>query len=414
MTNMTAEIIAVGTELLLGDILNTDAQFLAQQLSKLGINVFYQTVVGDNEKRLTDTIKTALSRSDIVITSGGLGPTHDDITKETLASAMEVGLKLHEPSLKKIEDYFKRMGRIMSQTNVKQAIMPEGCIVLENNNGTAPGGIIEKDGKVALFLPGPPNEIVPMFNESVFPYLCQKSDSMLFSKTLRIIGIGESSVEEKLSELMKNSINPTVAPYAKQSEVTLRITAKAKDENEAKKLIDPVEKKIRCELGDAVYGTDNDTIYSVVCDMLRQKNMRVSFAESCTGGLLAQSITSVSGASNVFSQSFVTYSNDAKHRLLGVSEETLEKYGAVSEDVAMQMAKGALDVSGADVAISVTGVAGPDSDENGNPVGLVYIGLAGGEDVIVKEFNFTGNRDKIRMRACVSAYTMLREYLLNK
>ena len=411
---MTAEIIAVGTELLLGDILNTDAQFLAQQLSKLGINVFYQTVVGDNEKRLTDTIKTALSRSDIIITSGGLGPTHDDITKETLAGAMGVGLKLHEPSLEAIEEYFKRTGRVMSQTNVKQAIMPEGCIVLKNNNGTAPGGIIEKEGKIAIFLPGPPNEIVPMFNESVIPYLSKKSDSMLFSKTLRIIGMGESSVEEKLSEFMKNSTNPTIAPYAKQSEVTLRITAKAKDENEAKKLIEPVEEKIRRELGDVVYGTDNDTIYSVVCDMLKQKNMHVSFAESCTGGLLAQSITSVSGASGVFSQSFVTYSNDAKHNLLGVSEETLKEYGAVSEKVASQMAKGALEVSGADVSVSVTGVAGPESDERGNPVGLVYIGLADGENTIVKEFNFTGNREKIRMRACVSAYAMLREYLLNK
>ena len=411
---MTAEIIAVGTELLLGEILNSDSQFLAQELSKLGIDVFYQTVVGDNEKRLADTIKTALSRSDIVITSGGLGPTHDDITKETLAEAMGAELKLHEPSLRDIEAYFERTGRTMSKTNIKQAIMPVGCIVLKNNNGTAPGGIIEKDGKIAIFLPGPPNEIVPMYKESVAPYLREKSDGMLFSKTLRIIGIGESSVEEKLSELMKSSTNPTVAPYAKQSEVTLRITAKCKDENEAKLLIEPVEAKIRAELKDAVYGTDDDTIYSVVCEMLKQKNMCVSFAESCTGGLLAQSITSVPGASSVFSQSFVTYANSAKHSLLGVSEKTLDEYGAVSEQTAREMAKGALLVSGADVAVSVTGVAGPESDENGNPVGLVYIGLADSQNTYVKRFDFTGNREKIRMRACVSAYTMLREYLLTK
>ncbi len=410
---MTAEIIAVGTELLLGEILNTDAQFLAQELSKLGINVFYQTVVGDNEQRLKDTIKTALSRSDIVITSGGLGPTSDDITKETVAEAMGVELELDKNSLKDIEDYFARMGRVMGKNNIKQAIMPKNAIVLKNNNGTAPGGIIEKNGKIAIFLPGPPNEIVPMYKQSVEPYLMKKADSILFSKTLRIIGIGESKVEEMLYELIKTSTNPTVAPYAKTGEVTLRITAKSKNEDEANALIGPVEKKIREVLGDAVYGIDDDTIYSVVINMLLEKKMTISFAESCTGGLLAQSMTSIPGASAVFKQSFVTYCDEAKNKTLAVENDVLEKYSAVSEQVAKQMAIGAREKSGADIAISVTGVAGPDSDENNNPVGLVYIGIADKTDAKAIKYNFMGNRDKIRMRACISAYEIIRKYLMN-
>ncbi len=409
---MKAEIIAVGTELLLGEILNTDSQFLASELSQLGIDVYYQSVVGDNEARLTDTIKRALSRSDLIILSGGLGPTSDDITKETLASAMECEMSLDEECLLDMKRYFDKMGREMVNSNIKQAIMPVGGIVLKNNNGTAPGGIIEKNGKIAIFLPGPPNELVPMYHESVKPYLMKKSDSVLFSKTLRIIGIGESSVEELLSELMRTSTNPTVAPYAKTSEVTLRITAKAKDEAEAKKLIVPVEAQIRAVLGDHIYGTDNDTIYSVVCDILKEKNMTIAFAESCTGGLLAQSMTSVPGASNVFSQGFVTYSNKAKHKLLGVSNDTLEKYGAVSEQTAAEMAEGTLSLSGADIAVSVSGVAGPDSDERGNPVGLVYIGIATKDNTFAKRFTFSGNREKIRTRACVSAYTLVREQLI--
>lgn len=409
---MVAEIIAVGTELLLGEILNSDSQFLARELSKLGINVYYQTVVGDNEERLTQTINTALSRSDLVITSGGLGPTHDDITKETLAAAMGVELKLNEACLHDMEAYFARLNRPMVQVNVKQAVMPVDCIVLKNNNGTAPGGIIEKDGKIAIFLPGPPNEIVPMYRESVAPYLAAKSEEILFSKTLRIIGIGESNVEEKLSEFMQNSTNPTVAPYAKTDEVTLRITAKCKNEQEAEKLIAPAEEKIRSVLGDAVYGVDDDTIFAAVCRLLKEKKMKIAFAESCTGGLLAEKLTSVPGASEVLEQSFVTYSCAAKHELLGVNEVALSEFGAVSEQVARAMAEGIKKRSGADIGVSVTGVAGPDSDEKGNPVGLVYIGIAGKNGTIVKKFTFAGTRERIRMRACVNAYAAVREYLM--
>lgn len=411
---MKAEIIAVGTELLLGEILNSDSQFLASELSKLGIDVYYQSVVGDNEMRLTETINRALSRSDLVITSGGLGPTNDDITKETLASAMGVEMALDEASLEEIKKYFKTIGRDMTPNNIKQAIMPKDCIILKNNNGTAPGGIIEKGEKIAIFLPGPPNEIVPMYMESVKPYLAKKSASILFSKTLRITDIGESSVEDKLSGLMHSSVNPTVAPYAKTGEVTLRITAKASDFAEAEALIAPTEQKIRAVLGDYIYGTDDDSLYSVVCSMLKQLGMTIAFAESCTGGLLAQSLTSVSGASAVLGQSYITYSNDAKHKLLGVSKNTLEKYSAVSEQTAVEMAIGARSLSGADIAVSVTGVAGPDSDEAGNPVGLVYIGIASGDSSYAMRFSFSGNREKIRSRACVSAYSLIRRELLKK
>lgn len=411
---MKAEIIAVGTELLLGEIVNTDSQFLASELSKIGIDVYYQSVVGDNEKRLTDTINTALSRSDIIILSGGLGPTNDDITKETLSKAMGAKMALDNESLDNIKSYFRAMNRKMTDSNIKQAIMPVGGIVFKNNNGTAPGGAIEKDGKIAIFLPGPPNEIRPMYYESVKPYLESKSDSVLISKTLRIIGIGESTVDEMLSDLMKNSKNPTVAPYAKTNEVTLRITAKCKDEAEGEKMIAPIEEQIRSMLGESIYGINDDSLFSVVCGMLRDKNMTVSFAESCTGGLLAEKITQVSGASEVFKQSYVTYCDEAKKDILGVKIETLEKYSAVSEQTAIEMAKGALEKSKADIALSVTGVAGPKSDERGNPVGLVYIGIADKNDFYAKKFNFKGSREKIRNSACMNAYAMLREQILNK
>lgn len=411
---MTAEIIAVGTELLLGEIVNTDSQFLAHELSKLGIDVFYQTVVGDNETRLKQTIQTALSRSDLIITSGGLGPTHDDITKETLAAAMGVEMELDEDCMRDMKAYFERLNRPMARVNEKQSIMPIGCIVLKNNNGTAPGGIIEKDGKTAIFLPGPPNEIVPMYKESVEPYLAAKSEEILFSKTLHIIGIGESNVEEKLSDFMKSSVNPTVAPYAKTDEVTLRITAKCRNEAEAAKLIAPAEEKIRTVLGSAVYGADGDTIFLAVCDLLKKKNLKIAFAESCTGGMLAEKLTDVPGASAVLEQSYVTYSVAAKRDLLGVSEVALSEFGTVSEQTARAMAEGVKRRSGADIGVSVTGVAGPDSDEKGNPAGLVYVGVAGEDGTEVKKFNFAGNRERIRTRACVNAYAMLREYLIKQ
>ncbi len=408
---MNAEILSVGTELLLGEILNTDAQFLASELSALGINVFHQTVVGDNPQRLKDVIKLALSRSDLLITSGGLGPTSDDITKEAVCEAMGVELSPDARSLARIEAYFKQMNRTMAKINEKQAMLPKDGIILDNNCGTAPGGIIEKNGRIAIFLPGPPHELKQMFTESVRPYLLKRTESILYSKTLRIAGIGESRVEELLSDLMQNAQNPTVAPYAKTDEVTLRLTARCKNDRDGETIIAPVETKIRAVLGDAVYGTNDDTIYQCVFSMLKERNMTVSFAESCTGGLLAAKLTDFAGASAVLAESYVTYHNAAKAKILGVNELLLKEKGAVSREVCAAMAEGLSRISGADIALSITGVAGPDTDEKGNPVGLVYIGLCANGQTVVHELHFAGSRERIRNRAAMNAYLLLRKHL---
>jgi len=410
---MNAEILSVGTELLLGEILNTDAQFLANELSKLGINVYHQTVVGDNPQRLKEAVQLALSRTDLLITSGGLGPTSDDITKEVVCEAMGIELALDKRSLERIEAYFKAMQRPMAKINEKQAILPKGGIVLDNNCGTAPGGIIEKDGKIAIFLPGPPREFQAMYTESVRPYLLKKSDSILYSKTLHIAGIGESSVEELLSDIMKSSTNPTVAPYAKPDEVTLRLTARCKDDADGEAIIAPVEAKIRSILGNAVYGTGEDTIFSAVLTLLKEKGMTVSFAESCTGGLLATKLTDLPGASSALRESYVTYCNAAKEKILGVDANLLQTKGAVSKEVCASMAEGLHRISGSDICVSVTGVAGPDSDAFSNPVGLVYIGLSDGKHTEVKECHFTGNRERVRNRAAINAYLLIRNFLTN-
>ncbi len=410
---MNAEILSVGTELLLGEILNTDAQFLASELSALGINVYHQTVVGDNPQRLKDAVEQALTRADLLITSGGLGPTSDDITKEVVCAAMGAQLEMDLRSLSRIQAFFKQMNREMAKINEKQAMLPKGGIVLDNNCGTAPGGIIEKDGKIAIFLPGPPHELKQMYKESVRPYLLKCTESILYSKTLRIAGVGESRVEELLSDLMQTSQNPTVAPYAKADEVTLRLTARCKDDNDGEAIIAPVEAKIRAVLGDAVYGINDDTIYHCVFSLLKQKGLTVSFAESCTGGLLAAKLTDFAGASGVLRESYVTYCNAAKAKILGVDEALLEEKGAVSDAVCAAMAKGLSRISGADICVSITGVAGPDSDEKGNPVGLVYIGLCANGKTSVQELHFAGSRERIRNRAAMNAYMLLRKYILN-
>ncbi len=408
---MVAELLCVGTELLLGEILNTDAQFLASELAKLGINVYHQCVVGDNPTRLKEAVLLALSRSDLVITSGGLGPTADDLTKETVCEAMGVNLIKDERSLERIRTYFDKMGREIAKINEKQAYLPSGCIVLDNNCGTAPGGIIEKDGKIAIFLPGPPHELKQMYTESVRPYLLKRTDSILYSKTLRIAGIGESRVEELLSNLMQSSTNPTIAPYAKTDEVTLRLTARCKDDTEGEQIIKPVEEKIRSVLGNAVYGINDDTIYSCVLNMLRENNMHISFAESCTGGLLTSRLTDLPGASAVLAESYVTYANEAKTKILGVDARLLKEKGAVNTQVCAAMAEGLSRRSGADLAVSITGVAGPDTDDFNNPVGLVYIGLCNGKETKVHECRFTGSRERIRNRAAMRTYLILHQYL---
>lgn len=409
---MNAEIISVGTELLLGEILNTDAHFLAKELSEIGIDVYHQTVVGDNHDRLYNAVKTALDRSDIVIASGGLGPTPDDITKEVLAECMDEELVLDEKSLNDIQEYFRKIGRKMVESNKKQAYLPENCIIMKNNHGTAPGCIIDKNGKIVIMLPGPPSELKPMYYESVKPYLKSKSEKMLYSKVLQIIGAGESSVAEKLKDMMENMTNPTVAPYAKDVGVRLRITAKCSSEEQGKELIAPVEKQIRDILGDCVYAEGDISVPEIAVKMLMDRNMTISAAESCTGGMFAQMLTEISGVSKIFNESFVTYANTAKMKYLGVEEDIIEKYGVVSEEVARQMAVGVCEKTGADVGIGITGIAGPDGGTPDKPVGLVYVGICVNSNVEVKKLTLTGNRHKIRYAVCIYAYDAIRKALL--
>jgi len=410
---MNAELISVGTELLLGEILNTDAEFLAQKLSELGIDVYYQTVVGDNRKRLTECLNNALSRADMVITSGGLGPTPDDLTKEVIAECMGEKLVMDEESLNGIREYFRQIGNNMSENNKKQAMMPENCIILKNNNGTAPGCIIEKNGKTVIMLPGPPNELTKMFEESVIPYLKSKSEYKLYSKVLQIFGIGESMVAEKLEDMMNKYENPTVAPYAKTAGVRLRITAKCKTDEEGSKLIEPVEKEIRDVLGDTIYGEGNETLQGKVVEMLIKNNMTISAAESCTGGTFTGMITEISGSSGVLNESIVTYANSAKMKYLGVKEETLEKYGAVSGETAYQMAEGIRRAASSDIGIGITGIAGPTGGTEEKPVGLVYVGIASERGVRVKKLTLKGNREKIRYAACMNALDMARREIIS-
>lgn len=407
----TCEIISVGTELLLGDILNTDAQFLSQELAKLGLSVLHQSTVGDNHDRLYELLRQAAERSDIIILSGGLGPTPDDITKEVACEFFGKELVLHEESLRRMSSYFVSKGIEMPEINKKQAMLPADCVVFENNNGTAPGLAMEKDGTHILLLPGPPRELKPMFNESAVPYLRQFSDKIIISHNIRTFGIGESAMSEIVTDLL-DSANPTVAPYAKEGEALLRVTAMADSEDDAERLCIPVIEEIKARLSDYIYGIDCNSIEEAVVPMLIENNLKLATAESCTGGLVGKRITNVSGASQVFECGIIAYANEIKHRVLGVSEDSLRQYGAVSAEVAKQMAKGALEVSGADIAVSVTGIAGPLSDGTSKPVGLSYIALADKDNVWVKELN-TGhtNRDYNRFVNSSNALNMVRLYI---
>ena len=412
---MRAEIMAVGTELLLGDILNTNAQFLAQELANLGIEVYYQTVVGDNPQRLKDTIYHAFSRADLIITTGGLGPTEDDLTKETAAEYFGEKLVLDEKAFNRIKTYFDRTGRVMTQNNVKQAMVPENnCTVLYNDNGTAPGIIIEKNGKMIVMLPGPPRETVPMFVNQVKPYLAQKQEYTFLSRILRVANVGESAMAARVQDIMDAQTNPTIAPYAKDGEAILRITAKAKSEAEADALIDPVAEKLKERLGDAVYAEGETDLQTVVAKLLIEKKLTIATAESCTGGLIASKLIEYPGISEVLLEGCVTYSNDAKMRRLGVKAETLEQFGAVSEETAREMAEGIARTSGAEIGIATTGIAGPGGGSEEKPVGLVYMGLYYKGKTDVKKCNFAGKRQAIRERAAYTALDWLRKAMLNE
>lgn len=411
---MKAEIIAVGTEILLGDIVNTNAQYLAKELAALGIEMYYQQVVGDNEERILHAFDEGFSRSDIIITSGGLGPTTDDLTKEVAAKYFNKELLPDQNSIEAIKEYFLSIGKKMAENNLKQGFIPEGAIVLKNNNGTAPGVIIEENEKIMIILPGPPKELKPMFEESVRPYLERRTDSILVSKMVKILGIGESSVAEEIKDLIENQTNPTIAPYAKEVGVALRLTAKAKNEEEALDLIKPVEDEIKRRLGNNVYATEDISIEEVVAKLLIEKNLTISTAESCTGGMIASTLINYPGISQVFLEGAVTYSNEAKHNRLGVKNDTLDKYGAVSEETAIEMAVGIAKTAGTNVSIVTTGIAGPGGGTEEKPVGLVYIGVYVNGEVKVQRCIFKGNRERIRLQATIKGLDMLRRILIEE
>lgn len=409
---MTAEILAVGTEILMGQIANTNAQYISRRLAELGINVYFHTVVGDNAGRLEETLKRALSRSDIVITTGGLGPTKDDLTKETISRALNRNLVLHEDILEKIKNYFEKRNRKMSEINIKQAYLPENSIVIPNPNGTAPGCIIEDSGKTVIMLPGPPKEMQPMFDETVFNYLRQKTGIMLVSKMLKIFGIGESDIETRLMDLIENQSNPTIAPYASQGEVTIRVTARCSNHDEAAALLSPVVGEIKSRLGDFVYSEDGEPLEKVVFNLLKENRLVLATAESCTGGLLAGKITDIPGSSEVFERGYVTYSNRAKAEDLGVSWDTLNKYGAVSRETAVEMVTGLKNKTGASAGVAITGIAGPGGGTEEKPVGLVYVAAYVNDNIVCKKLQLSGNRERIRNDSCLNALDMLRRLIL--
>ncbi|AOT68219.1 competence/damage-inducible protein A [Geosporobacter ferrireducens] len=405
---MNCALISIGTELLFGQIINTNTVYLSQQLNTLGINVYYHFTVGDNHQRLKEVLNYALQNADMVITTGGLGPTQDDLTRETIAKAMGKRLVLHAPSMKRLESFFRDLNRPMCENNKKQAYLPEGSIVLQNNNGTAPGFIIDHEGKVIISLPGPPKEMMGMFTEGVMEYLQEKSKATIYSRVLRFFGIGESALETELLDMISNQENPTLAPYAKEGEVSLRITAKAENDVKAMALIKPVIEEIRSRVGEYLYSEQDEELAEVVAKQLMEKQITISLAESCTGGLLAGRLTAVPGISKCFYSGYITYSNEAKAGMLGVKNATLEKYGAVSEETAKEMVMGLRKKQNSDLCVSITGIAGPDGGTDEKPVGLVYIGIMYKEQLTVHRLNTFGDRARIRNYTVLSALNAIR------
>ena len=416
---MTAEILCIGTELLLGNILNTNAKYLSEECAKLGLSVYRQTVVGDNYERAEEAFLNSLKNSDVVITTGGLGPTSDDISKEAVTEALGLDSVFDKESYENIVSYFKKMGRNkFPDINNKQAYIPVGAKALSNKNGTAPAVLIETNNtkakekypnRIIILLPGPPRELIPIFEEHVVPFFKNKSKETIHSVMVKLAGIGESKATTEISDLIRYSENPTVAPYAKTNEVHLRVTAKAQSLEEAEKIIEPVLDEINKKLGKYIYTTDeNMTLEDVVVRTAVSKKIKIAVAESCTGGLLSGRIINSAGASECFMQGFVTYSNEAKHETLCIDSDILEKYGAVSEECAIAMAKNAAIKANADIAVSTTGIAGPSGGSDEKPVGLVYVGIYNRGKTGVEKFVFNGNRSVVRENAAACALNLLR------
>lgn len=412
---MVCEIICVGTEILLGNIVNTNAAFIAGKLAELGINNYYQVVVGDNEERLFNTISTALTRADLVVLSGGLGPTKDDLTKEVTAKVLNRDLVLDTYTKEYIKELLSGIGfKEITDNNWKQALIIEGAKIVKNDNGTAPGLIVTtKEGKTIILLPGPPNELIPMFLKDIIPYLKETTSDILYSNMVKICGIGESKAETMISDLIDSQTNPTIAPYAKTGEVHLRITAKVSSEAEGEALVAPVVDELKKRFGNHIYTTkEEENLQRVVVNLLLKHNLTLVTAESCTGGLVASSLVEIEGVSGVLKEGFITYSNEAKEKYLLVNKSTLKEFGAVSHETAKEMAFGAMKAANSNASIAITGIAGPDGGTDKKPVGLVYIAIGLNDKVTVYEHRFNGNRQKVRESASIKALNLLRLAIL--
>lgn len=391
---MKTAILTVGTEILFGQIVNTNAAFLSRELNNLGYDVMYHYSVGDNPGRLAELIEFAFRDCDMIITTGGLGPTQDDLTKEVIAQAMGDRLVVSPEALSALKDRYERSGRPMTENNLKQANMPESAQILPNDQGTAPGFWLEKKGKIIVSMPGPPREMTNMFEKEVKPRLISRQDSVIYYKILRTFGLGESKMETVLLPLIDGQTDPTIATYAKEGECSLRIASKRPTKEEAEAAVEDMTARVMDIIGEYVYSTDNEELADVVANMLLDKNITISCAESCTGGLFAGTLINTDGISKVFDRGIVTYSNEAKIKELGVKAETLDTFGAVSPETAAEMAEGIRVKTGTDMAVSVTGIAGPGGGSADKPVGLVYIGIAydGKNDVVKAQMrNVTRN-----------------------
>lgn len=426
---MIAEFISVGTEILLGNIVNTNANYLAVKCAELGISNYFQVSVGDNEERLTQTLSMALSRSDLVILTGGLGPTRDDLTKEVTARVLGKNLVEDSRTKERITAFFKgRNLKEITENNWKQALVIEGSVVIDNQNGTAPGLIVEikrEDGdksiknpclnKAVILLPGPPNELIPMFENDIVPYLKKLRPGVLYSEMVKVCGIGESKAETMVQDLITGQTNPTLATYAKSGEVHLRVTAAADDLESGKILVKPMVDELKKRFSTAIYTTDEkENLEDVVVSLLAKHHIMLTTAESCTGGLIAGRIVNVPGASAVLGEGFITYSNEAKQKYLKVNGQTLREHGAVSKETAAEMAFGAAKAAGSSASLAVTGIAGPDGGTEEKPVGLVYIGCTLNGKLNVKECRLKGNRQKIREYTVIYALDLLRNAIIEE
>lgn len=409
---MKTAVLAIGTELIMGQTVNTNGAEISKALTAMGLPVYYHLSVGDNPERVKQSLAYLYDQVDFIITTGGLGPTQDDLTREAIADYFGLPLEVHAPSLEIISGFFQRIGQPMNDNNRKQATFPKGAVILDNPMGTAPGFFLDLGDKKIAALPGPPREMRPMLEARLQPLIQNLSEGWFESRYVVLFGIGESAAETELEDLITAQSNPTIAPYAEPGQVMFRVTAKGADEKEAKALLEPTMAAIRARMGDRIVSEDGRSLWQTVGHLLMAQGKTLALAESCTGGMLAAGLTELPGMSAVLDRGYVTYSNDAKTEDLGVPAQVIASFGAVSEETAREMALRLRERTGADLCISITGIAGPGGDTPEKPVGLVYIGLASAEGVAVVRNQFHGNRQRVRTAACQKALDMLRRAML--